>query len=112
VRSLFSLSFARIIYRVPKENTTAKKEPALKDSRFHINNTSQSIKALGQYRERYLKLSLRKKCSIVILTEGRVNGQILMDLTVVVVKEQMPCSFYNGKAILCLKKVFIRKIPE
>ena len=54
VRSLFSLSFARIIYRVLKENTTAKKEPALKDSRFHINNTSQSIKALGQYRERVI----------------------------------------------------------
>ena len=29
---------------VPKKNTTATKAPALNDSRFHNNNTSQSIK--------------------------------------------------------------------
>ena len=37
---------------VPKQNTTAKKAPTLKDSRFHTNNTSQSIKALQRYQEK------------------------------------------------------------
>ena len=37
---------------VPKMNTTAKKAPTLKDSRFHSNNTSQSIKALQRYQEK------------------------------------------------------------
>ena len=37
---------------VPKQNTTAKKAPTLKDSRFHNNNTSQSIKALQRYQEK------------------------------------------------------------
>ena len=37
---------------VPKQNTTAKKAPTLKDSRFHINNTSQGIKALQRYQEK------------------------------------------------------------
>ena len=34
------------------KNTTAKKAPTLKDSRFHSNNTSQSIKALERYQEK------------------------------------------------------------
>jgi site-specific recombinase XerD len=37
---------------VPKRLSTAKKAPTLKDSRFHINNTSQSIKALQRYQEK------------------------------------------------------------
>ena len=37
---------------VPKTNTTAKKAPTLKDSRFHSNNISQGIKALQRYQEK------------------------------------------------------------
>ena len=37
---------------VSMKNTTAKKAPTLKDSRFHSNNTSQSIKALERYQEK------------------------------------------------------------
>ena len=36
----------------PKNLTTAKKAPTLNDSRFHNNNTSQSIKALQRYQEK------------------------------------------------------------
>jgi integrase/recombinase XerD len=37
---------------VPKRLSTAKKAPTLKDSRFHSNNTVQSIKALERYQEK------------------------------------------------------------
>jgi len=37
---------------VPHQNTIAKKAPTLKDSRFHNNNTSRSIKALQRYQEK------------------------------------------------------------
>jgi hypothetical protein len=36
----------------PKNLLTAKRAPTLKDSRFHNNNTSQSIKALHRYQEK------------------------------------------------------------
>jgi len=52
VRSYFYHLLRVSCYMVSRKLSTGKRAPTLKDSRFHSNNTSQSIKALQRYQEK------------------------------------------------------------